>query len=90
MWLSSTAADSWKWELFLLAVVADDDDMELAVGQSFFSFLTYIICCSTYTIDINIAAEGIHVEHEAIVDEIHGEPNAEKAECYETKIFRLE
>lgn len=52
----------------------------------------YYLCWlfPTYTIDINIAAEGVHVEHEAIVDEIHRKPNAEEAECNETKIFRLE
>ena len=41
----------------------------------------------TYVIDINVSSKDIHVEHEAIVDEIHREPNAEEAECDKPKIF---
>lgn len=38
----------------------------------------------THRIEIDVAAELIHIQYQSVVDQIHGEPNAQEANRYQT------
>lgn len=44
----------------------------------------------TYRVQVHIASKGIHVQYEAVVGQIHGEPNAEEANSDTSQVARLE
>lgn len=44
----------------------------------------------THRVEIDVAAEAVHVEHQPVVDEIHGEPDAQKAERHQPEILGAE
>lgn len=52
--------------------------------------ITFGAIVHSHRIQVDVAAEAVHVEHQSVVDEIHREPNAQEAERDQTQIFGTE